>query len=140
MDVKLICPEGQTIEYVRSLDGHVSDRAFTAALSEGRCFAITADGKNVGVLRYGLFWDTIPFLNLIYLEDGLRRGGIGSRALALWESMMSQQGHGMVMTSTQSDEEAQHFYRTMGYKDAGCLLLDCPGYEQPMEMFFTKAL
>jgi len=46
----------------------------------------------------------------------------------------------MVMTSTQSDEEAQHFYRAMGYKEAGCLLLDCPGYEQPMEMFFTKAL
>lgn len=53
---------------------------------------------------------------------------------------MRKQGFGMIMTSTQVDEQAQHFYRKMGYKDCGGLLLDIPGYEQPMEMFLSKAL
>ena len=57
-----------------------------------------------------------------------------------WEDEMRRQNHGMVMTSTQSDETAQHFYRKLGYRDAGCLLLDLPGYAQPTELFFAKPL
>ena len=30
-------------------------------------------------------------------------------------------GYGMVLTSTQVDEDAQHFYRKLGYKDCGGL-------------------
>ncbi|WP_312107147.1 hypothetical protein [Lachnoclostridium sp.] len=46
----------------------------------------------------------------------------------------------MIMTSTQVDESSQHFYRKLGYKDCGCLVLDIPGFEQPLEMFMAKAL
>ena len=42
------------------------------------------------------------------------------------------------MTSTQVDEEAQHFYRKLGYQDAGGLVIRIPGYEQPMELFLVK--
>lgn len=44
------------------------------------------------------------------------------------------------MTSTQVDENAQHFYRKLGYQDAGGLLLNSPGFEQPMELFLVKQL
>jgi len=40
-------------------------------------------------------------------------------------------GYVAVMTSTNSDEQAQHFYRKLGYKDCGCLILDIPRMEQP---------
>ena len=53
---------------------------------------------------------------------------------------MKSKGHGMVMTSTQTDENAQHFYRKLGYKDSGGLILNISGYEQPMEMFFVKPI
>ncbi len=46
----------------------------------------------------------------------------------------------MLLTSTQTDEEAQHFYRKLGFKECGCLIIDNPEYEQPMEMFFAKAI
>ena len=48
--------------------------------------------------------------------------------------------HGMLMTSTQVDEEAQHFYRELGYKDCGGFVVDVPGYEQPMEMIMIKVV
>ena len=53
---------------------------------------------------------------------------------------MKEQGHGMLLTSTQVDEDAQHFYRRLGYRDCGGLVMDVPGYEQPMELFLVKAI
>jgi hypothetical protein len=46
----------------------------------------------------------------------------------------------MAMTSTQSDEDAQHFWRAVGYRDAGSFDVDVPGYEQPPELIMLKAL
>ena len=56
------------------------------------------------------------------------------------EADMKEQGYGMVLTSTQVDENAQHFYRKLGYKDCGGFVIDVPGFEQPMEMFMIKAI
>jgi len=44
--------------------------------------------------------------------------------------------YNLVMTSTQANEQAQHFYRKLGYKDSGCLLL----HDDPVEIFFVKQL
>lgn len=53
---------------------------------------------------------------------------------------MKLQGYGMLLTSTQVDEEAQHFYRKLGYKDCGGFIIGIPEYKQPMEMFFIKGI
>ena len=60
--------------------------------------------------------------------------------MSLWEAQLIQAGHGMVLVSTQSDESAQHFYRKLGYRDCGYLLLDAPGYQRPAELFLSKPL
>ena len=57
-----------------------------------------------------------------------------------WERDMKKQGYGMLLTSTQADEQAQHFYRKLGYKDCGGVVFDVPGYEQPTELFLVKAI
>ena len=44
------------------------------------------------------------------------------------------------MTSTQVDEEAQHFYRKMGYKDCGGFVVNISGFEQPLEMLMIKGI
>lgn len=81
-----------------------------------------------------------PFLSLIHFEEHYRRKGFGKMAMLHWEKEMQSLGYKAVMTSTQVDEASQHFYRKLGYKDVGCLVLDIPGYEQPMEMFMIKSL
>lgn len=40
------------------------------------------------------------------------------------------------MTSTQSDETAQHFYRKLGYVESGSLLFE----NEPLEIIFRKSL
>jgi len=56
------------------------------------------------------------------------------------KKIRDKMGYGMLMTSTQVDEDAQHFYKKMGYKGSGGLIINIPGYEQPMEMFFVKEI
>ena len=92
----------------------------------------------VGVLRYNLFWDNTPFCTLLYVAREFQRRGYGRKLMEHWEQDMRAQGYGMLLTSTQVDEEAQHFYRRLGYRDCGGLLVDVPGYEQPMELFLVK--
>lgn len=53
---------------------------------------------------------------------------------------MKSQGYGLLLTPTQVDEEAQHFYRKLGYKDCGGFVIDVSRYEQPMEMFLIKRI
>lgn len=101
-------------------------------------YVAEADGTCVGLLRYGLFWDEIPFCTLLFVAQGHRGTGCGKALMSRWETDMCAEGHGLFMTSTQADEAAQHFYRRLGYRDAGCLLLDGAGYAQPTELFFTK--
>lgn len=60
--------------------------------------------------------------------------------MEFWENEMKRKGYDLLLTSTQVNEEAQHFYRKLGFKDCGCMVFDIPGYEQPLEMFMYKSL
>jgi len=56
------------------------------------------------------------------------------------EQEMRVLGYKMVMTSTQVNEEAQHFYRKLGYVEKGSLSFDNTPLTQPLEMFMMKSL
>ena len=94
------------------------------------------DDKFVGWLRYNLFWDNTPFMNMLYLLDNERGKGNGSRLVIFWENEMKQKNYEFALTSTQSNEEAQFFYRKIGYVDSGALLLP----NEPLEIFLYKKL
>ena len=122
------------------LDKHMPESEFILKVRDKRGYVIKDDEKPIGILRYNLFWDNTPFLSLIYFKEHYRRKEFGKKAMLYWEKEMRTLGYKMVMTSTQVNEDSQHFYRKLGYKDAGCLVLDIPGYEQPLEMFMVKSL
>ena len=77
---------------------------------------------------------------MLFIDRECHGKGYGKRLMEHWETDMKLQGYGMLLTSTQVDEEAQHFYRKLGYKDCGGFVIDVPGYEQPMEMFMIKGI
>lgn len=127
-------------EFWFSLDRHISESEFSLKVRDKRGYIVSDDEKPIGILRYNLFWDNIPFLSLIHFKEDYRRKGFGKKSMLHWEKEMRMLGYKAIMTSTQVNEDAQHFYRNLGYKDAGCLVLDIPGYEQPLEMFMIKSL
>ncbi len=122
------------------LDGHLTEAAFEEKIRNQQGYVLTEDDKVIGVLRYNLFWDNTPFCTMLFIDSDHRKKGYGKLLMEHWEQDMKSRGYGMLMTSTQVDEEAQHFYRKLGYKDSGGFVVDVPGYEQPMEMIMIKAV
>ena len=123
-----------------TLDKHLSESEFELKIRDKRGYIISAAGKPIGIMRYNLFWDNTPFLTLIHLEEPFHRKGFGKQAMLFWENEMRSLGYKTVMTSTRVDENAQHFYRTLGYKERGAIFLDNTPMEQPQEMFMLKVL
>ncbi len=121
-----------------SIDKHLLKSEFENKIRDNRCYILRNDETTIGVMRYNLFLDCIPFLTLIYFNEPYRNKGFGKQAMLFWEKEMLDLGHKMVMTSTQVDEKAQHFYRKLGYIDKGGLFFDNTPFEQPQEMFMIK--
>jgi len=67
--------------------------------------------------RSGCFWDEIPFMNLLWVQEEWRGRGFGARLVAFWEDELRKAGYAEVMTSTLSSERAQRLYRRLGYDD-----------------------
>lgn len=136
--IRYVCEADQPFWF--SLDQQLCKSEFTLKIRDRRGYVICDGDRLVGVMRYNLFWDHIPFLTLLYLKEAYRGKGFGRQALLHWEKEMGTLGYKMVLTSTQVDEQAQHFYRRLGYQDRGGLFLDGTPFEQPQEMFMLKVL
>lgn len=124
-------------QFILDNDRHISKELIKNKLREKEIIiAKNQENQIIGWLRYGYFWDNIPFMNMIYLSEIYRNRGIGKELVMFWEREMKKKGYNMVMTSTLSNEQAQHFYRKLGYKDSGCLLLE----NETLEIIFTKRI
>lgn len=120
------------------LDTHLPENEFAEKVRTKQGYVLEDEGKIIGILRYNLFWDNTPFCTMLFVDYEHHMKGFGKQLMEYWENDMKAQGYGMIMTSTQVDEDAQHFYRKLGYKDCGGFVVDVPGYEQPMEMIMIK--
>ena len=94
------------------------------------------DGVAAGCLRWGMFWDEVPFMNLLWVIPEQRGHGVGTTLVGAWEQYQVAAGHTRVLTSTVSAERAQHLYRRLGYVDTGALLLP----DEPTEIILRKDL
>ncbi len=60
-----------------SLDNHLSTTEFDRKVRDRQGYVLYCGTRPIGILRYNLFWDSIPFLNLIFIEEEHRRQGGG---------------------------------------------------------------
>jgi GNAT superfamily N-acetyltransferase len=134
---------------IARLDNHIPSSRLGECIWNGQVYvlkdaAIKNGGRNhrlkdpvVGVLRYSLFWQSIPFLDLLYIDEAYRGKGFGSKMMSKWEQAMKTCGYKYVMTSTQSDEDAWCFYEKLGYSKVGGFL---PPEQDVDEWIYLKHL
>jgi N-acetylglutamate synthase-like GNAT family acetyltransferase len=122
--------------HILEIDYHINLEIVTKKINNFEIFVLEVDSIIVGVLRYGFFWDEIPFMNLIMFKETYRHQGLGKKLVLFYENEMRKKGKRFVMTSTLSCESAQHFYRKLGYLDCGSLLIEKEG----LEIIFGKKL
>ena len=125
------------LAFLTAHDRHIGAQELARVVRLGRVVIATdAEGAPVGWLRWGLFWDNTPFMNLLFVLPQARGQGVAAALVARWEADMHAQGYGVVMTSTASDEDAQGLYRHLGYRAVGGFLPE----GEPYELMFAKRL
>ena len=135
--MRVIAAMDSDYEYIRTHDHHILESLILPKIKGNEIYILQNEGESIiGWMRYGYFWDNTPFMNMIWIDEPYRSKGLGKKAVLFWEDEMKKQGFKMVMTSTLSNEGAQHFYRKLGYRDSGCLILE----DEPLEILLTKPL
>ena len=123
-------------ELLSKYDKHICETELKNCIMTERILIMFNDDIFIGWLRFNLFWDNIPFMNMLYFLEDYRGKGYGSQLASFWEQEMLKRKYKMVLTSTQSNEQAQFFYRKIGYVDCGSLLLP----DEPLEIILLKNL
>lgn len=123
-------------ELLLSKDSHIKENIWKDSINNNREIIMFVNSNFAGWLRYNLFWDEIPFMNMLYFLEEYRSKGYGTQMVEFWESEMIKNGYDKDMTSSQANESAQHFYRKLGYRDAGGFFPFCNDFE----IVFTKEL
>ena len=116
-------------------DCHIHHNKVGECIDNSLVYVLCDSNKIVGVLRYSLFWQSIPFLDLIYIDEAYRGQGWGSKMMAHWEKTMVPMGYPYVMLSTQEDESAKYFYEKIGYRRIGSFL---PPEQEADEIMYLK--
>jgi ribosomal protein S18 acetylase RimI-like enzyme len=122
--------------WIKDHERHIADKTLQDKITNKEVYVAQEGGTPLGWLRYNLFWDNVPFMNKIFVLEERRKRGIGKKLLNHWEEEMKQRGYKNVLTSTQSNEDAQHFYRKMGYTEIGGIKY----LDDPYELIFFKEI
>ena len=135
MEIRLAVAKDKKI--ILKYDCHIHHNKVGECIYNG-LVDVLCDGSNiVGVLRWNLFWQSIPFLDLIYIDEAYRGQGWGRKMMAQWEDSMKVKGYPYVMLSTQEDETAKYFYEKLGYRRIGAFL---PPEQEADEIMYLKEL
>lgn len=89
--------QGKDKNKIAKFDRHIPSLQLGECIDKGCVYILKDDavqngGTNhcvndpvVGVLRYSLFWQTIPFLDLLYIDEAYRGKGYGTQMMDKWE-------------------------------------------------------
>jgi ribosomal protein S18 acetylase RimI-like enzyme len=124
----------EDVDIINTHDEWVNRDMLIKKIDDNQVYVVYNDNDFVGWLRYGLFWDTTPYMNMLYLLEQYREKGIGKQLVTFWENDMKSKGYKVLLTSTAQDEYAQHFYIKLGYKSIGGFILE----SDPFEIMFAK--
>ncbi len=78
MDVSTRVASDSDLPFLCETDKHLSRHDQAQVVSLGRVTVADVDGAAAGLLRWGLFWDQVPFMNLLWVVAERRGQGIGT--------------------------------------------------------------
>jgi len=120
--------------FLRGFSDDPTDAQLKVQIQDGRLRIIEAAEGQVGFIKFYVLWEILPFIEVIIVRGDRRGRGIGRQAVRAWEGEMAARSLQRAMVSTQANETAQGFWRRIGYRDCGSLVL--PG--RPIELFMYR--
>jgi GNAT superfamily N-acetyltransferase len=95
-------------------------------------------GNPIGSLQFEYLWSLVPYIALIYVLPEYQRQGVGRALLHFVETVLREQGHRVLYSSSQVDEsDPQAWHRQVGFEECGIIAGINKGVS---ELFFRKML
>lgn len=124
------------LDQVRSNELGVAPELIELKIERKEMIVCDDAGQITGILRFQWFWDYLPFINFLWVEEGFRRERRAKRMIQKLEEITHGRNYQRIMVSTQSNETTQDFYRAVGFEDAGGFTMR----DQPFELIMIKYL
>ncbi|ALS35681.1 GNAT superfamily N-acetyltransferase [Enterococcus rotai] len=116
-------------------DTHIPQERLRLAIEENRILIIE-ENEMIGWLRFSFFWESIPFVDMLFILEPFRRKQYGTDLMHFFEREMIVQGFKELMLSTSSEEYSQHLYLKLGFKTVGGFFPT----NEPYEIMMVKNL
>ena len=123
-------------ETIAKCHKHISETTLKKKIANNQILIAEINGGFVGWLRWGPFWDEIPFMNMLYVLENYQNKGIGTALVRKWEQMLLADGFDNIMTSTLEQESSKYFYYKLGYRNLGKFM----PFEDEYEIIMGKNL
>ncbi len=94
--MKIRFAEKSDIEILSTYDKHIRITELESSISLGRVIVAEDNGTLLGWLRWNLFWDNIPFMNMLFILEQHRSCGYGRKMVVYWEEHMKTKGYAPV--------------------------------------------
>lgn len=88
--MQIICAKTDEIELLCLYDKHISKKELQKSVKEKRVYIAKEKSEIAGWLRFNLFWDNTPFMNMLYILEGYRGKGMGKALVQRWENDMKK--------------------------------------------------
>ena len=107
IEIRYVTLDDQPFWY--GLDKHLPENEFKKKVRDKQGYVLLEDNIPIGILRFNLFWDNIPFCTMLFIDQNHPSKGLGKLLMDYWEKDMKAKGYDMVLTSTRVDEKHSTF-------------------------------
>lgn len=66
------------LPFLSAVDRHLAAAFFPRKIAAGEILIAVAGDERIGFLRWGWFWDNMPFMNLLYVVEAWRGQGVAT--------------------------------------------------------------
>ena len=77
LEIDIQYAEDDDFLWLKEHDKHISEEILKNKIKNSEIYVVKNNEKIIGWLRYNLFWDSIPFMNMIYILEKYWKMGIG---------------------------------------------------------------
>ena len=82
--MKILSATPEHLSQLVLLDQHIDAAELSHLISHSMVLVAEQEGKVLGWLRWNLFWDNTPFMNMLYVLEPYRGAGLGRALVQHW--------------------------------------------------------
>jgi ribosomal protein S18 acetylase RimI-like enzyme len=120
MDIQIKFASKEEKQLILRFEDYLKEKRLTQILENNEIILAFDNERNIGYLRYQLFWTKLPYLALIIVDKRYRKKGVGRSLLSFLENHLRLLGFNRLLSSSTSNEpNPQAWHKKVGFREVG---------------------